>query len=114
MEDDNRPEPESHPMTSPENLSTNKGKEVFAVKAQVHYSYETKVKSVNKAEKERGIKVGNKVYVTYISNTSQGRVKKKKKKCELFHNFEILNFGKFQVSKWAFGMKRLFKVSFKN
>ena len=30
------------------------------------------------------------------------------------HNFEILNFGKFQVSKWASGMKRLFKVSFKN
>ena len=28
--------------------------------------------------------------------------------------FEILNFGKFQVSKWASGMKRLFKVSFKN
>ena len=54
MEDDNRPEPESHPMTSSENLSTNKGKEVFAVKAQVHYSYETKVKSVNKAEKENG------------------------------------------------------------
>ena len=47
-----------------------------------------------------------------------------KKKCELLpkggggdpkvHNFEILNFGKFQVSKWASGMKRLFKVSFKN
>ena len=28
--------------------------------------------------------------------------------------FEIFNFGKFQVSKWASGMKRLFKVSFKN
>ena len=28
--------------------------------------------------------------------------------------FEILNFGKFQVSKWASGMKRLFKVSLKN
>ena len=50
--------------------------------------------------------------------------KKKKKNCELLpkggggdpkvHNFEILNFGKFQVSKWASGMKRLFKVSFKN
>ena len=51
--------------------------------------------------------------------------KKKKKNCELLpkgggggdpkvHNLEILNFGKFQVSKWASGMKRLFKVSFKN
>ena len=28
--------------------------------------------------------------------------------------FKILNFGKFQVSKWASGMKTLFKVSFKN
>ena len=28
--------------------------------------------------------------------------------------FEIFNFGKIQVSKWASGMKRLFKVSFKN
>ena len=28
--------------------------------------------------------------------------------------FEILNFGKFQVSKWASGMNRLLKVSFKN
>ena len=54
-----------------------------------------------------------------------GKGPKKKKKWELLpkrggggdpkvHNFEILNFGKFQVSKWASGMKRLFKVSFKN
>ena len=28
--------------------------------------------------------------------------------------FEISNFGKFQVSKWASGVKRLLKVSFKN
>ena len=50
---------------------------------------------------------------------------KKKSKCKLFpkrgggvdpkvYIFEIFNFGKFQVSKWASGMKRLFKVSFKN
>ena len=50
---------------------------------------------------------------------------KKKSKYKLFpkreggvdpkvYIFEILNFGKFQVSKWACGMKRWFKVSFKN
>ena len=29
-------------------------------------------------------------------------------------HFEILSFGKFQVAKWASGMKRLFKASFMN
>ena len=29
---------------------------------------------------------------------------------KFFLDFNILNFGKFQVSKWASGMKRLFKV----
>ena len=29
-------------------------------------------------------------------------------------HFEILSFGKFQVAKWASGMKRLLKASFKN
>ena len=47
----------------------------------------------------------------------------KKSKCKLFQKrggvdpkvyiFEILNFGKFQFSKWAYGIKRLFKVSFR-
>ena len=52
-------------------------------------------------------------------------IKKKNSKCKLFpkrgggvdpkvYIFEILSFGKFQVSKWASGVKRLFKASFKN
>ena len=93
MEDDNRPEPESHPMTSSENLSTNKGKEVFAVKAQVHYSYETKVKSVNKAEKERGIKVGNKVkeeIIQYSAAEEQNRAEVQKSDKE--HKNSIVHF----------------------
>ena len=61
---------------------------------------------------------------TWFLRQSKGSRHKKKSKCKLFPKrggvdpkvsiFEILNFGKFQVSKWASGMKRLFKVSFKN
>ena len=57
-----------------------------------------------------------------FSEFREAVIKKKKSKCKLFpkrgdpkvYVFEILNFGKFQVSKLASGMKRLFKVSFKN
>ena len=62
--------------------------------------------------------------VTYGQTHIREAVIKKNSKCKLFpkrggvdpkvYIFEILNFGKFQVSKWASGMKRLFKVSFKN
>ena len=59
-----------------------------------------------------------------INQLIREAVIKKKSKCKLFpkrggvdpkvYIFEILNFGKFQVSKWASGVKRLFKVSLKD
>ena len=60
--------------------------------------------------------------VVWVSDLGKGQKKKKKLWTSSekgggdpkVHNFEILNFGKFQVSKWASGMKRLFKVSFNN